>query len=181
MRRRTILIGLIGILALLIAVPVLAAGGKGGNAPGQAKEKAPKVEVTLNGTIESAAGADAETQYTLTDGGTTYTLDAGPAWFFGDDYPLKPYVGRNVTVVGEKADGSNEVEVISIDGTALREPGKPPWAGGWKRVGEKHPGWSQDKAERQKAKFGDCFPPGQCKEKPAKGADDADDAEETQD
>jgi hypothetical protein len=55
---------------------------------------------------------------------------------------------------------------------ALREPGKPPWAGGWKVVGEKHPGWSQEKADRFKAKFGDCFPPGQCKDKPDKGAGD---------
>jgi opacity protein-like surface antigen len=48
--------------------------------------------------------------------------------------------------------------------------GKPPWAGGWKRVGEGHPGWSQEKADRFKAKFGDCFPPGQCKDK-SKGED----------
>jgi hypothetical protein len=30
-------------------------------------------------------------------------------------------------------------------------------------VGEKHPGWSQAKADKFKAKFGGCFPPGQCK------------------
>ncbi len=155
-------------LTAIAAIPVLAGGNP--NAPGQSKEKTPKVEVTLTGTIEAATAAEGETTYTLTEGGTTYTLEAGPAWFFGDDYPLKPFVGKSVTVVGEKAEGSNEVEVISIDGTALREPGKPPWAGGWKRVGEKHPGWSQEKADRMKAKFGDCFPPGQCKDKskPAK-------------
>ena len=43
--------------------------------------------------------------------------------------------------------------------------GKPSWAGGWMRVGKDHPGWSQAKADRFKAKFGDCFPPGQCKDK----------------
>jgi hypothetical protein len=69
-----------------------------------------------------------------------------------------------VTIVGTKAADSNNVDVVSVDGTALREPGKPPWAGGWKRVGSIHPGWSQEKADRFKAKFGDCFPPGLCKQ-----------------
>jgi hypothetical protein len=39
-----------------------------------------------------------------------------------------------------------------VDGKTIREPGRPPWAGGWKVVGEKHPGWSQEKADRQAAK-----------------------------
>jgi len=153
------------LLAVLVAVPVLAA--KPSAPPGQQKDKAPKAAITLTGTIEAAANADGETVYTLADGGTTYTLEAGPRWFFGNDYPLQPYVGKSVTIVGEKAEGSNEVDVISIDGTALRAAGKPPWAGGWKVVGERHPGWSQEKADRMKAKFGDCFPPGQCKDKSA--------------
>ena len=109
--------------------------------------------------------------YRLSSGGTTYTLDAGPSWFFGDDHPLQARVGDGVTIVGEVAEGSTEVDVVSINGTALRAPGKPPWAGGWKRVGEDHPGWSEEKAarmaekaERMKAKFGDCFPPGRCKQ-----------------
>ena len=151
------------VLLVLVAVPVLAA--KPSAPPGQAKDKAPETEITLTGTVETSTDADGETTYTLADGGTTYTLEAGPRWFFGNAYPLQPFVGKSVTVIGEKADGSNEVDVISIDGTALREAGKPPWAGGWKRVGERHPGWSQEKADRMKAKFGDCFPPGQCKDK----------------
>jgi hypothetical protein len=166
------------ILALLVAVPVLAGTGNGKeNAPGQQKEKTPKVAITLNGTIETGpADEDGKASYTLTDGGKTYTLEAGPKWFFdAASYPLAKYVGKNVKVEGEIAEGSTEVDVISIDGTALRAPGKPPWAGGWKVVGEKHPGWSQEKADRMKAKFGDCFPPGQCKDKPNKGADDTDD------
>jgi hypothetical protein len=168
-RRLRILLAVIA-LTVIATVPVLAGNP---NAPGQQKEKTPKAPITLNGTIEAAAGEDGKRSYTLTDGGKTYTLEAGPRWFFdADKHPLDPYVGKNVKVEGEIAEGTTEVDVISVDGKALREPGKPPWAGGWKAVGEKHPGWSQAKADRFKAKFGDCFPPGQCKEKPAKGADE---------
>jgi len=169
MTRRPLLLIAVTTLAMLVAVPALAgqpsaAPGKG-SAPGQHKTKVAKVAITIAGTVEASTDADGNAAYTLTDGGTTYTLEAGPRWFFGDDYPLKPFVGKSVTIVGEKADGSNDISVVSIDGKALREPGKPPWAGGWKVVGERHPGWSQEKADRMKAKFGDCFPPGQCKDK----------------
>ena len=152
-------------LAALVAVPVFAA--KPSTPPGQAKEKVPSAPITISGTVESATDADGATTYTLTDGGKTYKLEAGPTWFF-ETYPLEAYVGKSVTIEGEIAEGSDEVDVISVDGKALREPGKPPWAGGWKRVGERHPGWSQEKADRMKDKFGDCFPPGQCKDKAAK-------------
>ena len=97
--------------------------------------------------------------------GETYTLEAGPSWYHGDNHPLKPFVGKSVTIVAEGAAGATELDVKSVNGTALRAPGKPPWAGGWKRVGAKHPGWSQAKADRFKTKFGDCFPPGKCKAK----------------
>lgn len=158
-------------LVVLAAVPVLAGGGNSGNAPGQQKEKVPSAPITISGTVETSTDADGETIYTLTDGGKTYKLEAGPKWFF-DTYPLQQYVGSSVTINGEIAEGSDVVDVLSVNGTVLREAGKPPWAGGWKAVGEKHPGWSQDKADRFKAKFGDCFPPGQCKDKSAKGADE---------
>jgi hypothetical protein len=160
------------IVALVAAVPVLAA--KPSQAPGQKdKDKGDKTPITLTGTIEVATDADGRDAYTLKSGGKTYTLEAGPAWFFGDKHPLKPYVGKSVTVVGEVAEGSTDVDVESVDGKALRAGGKPPWSGGWRRVGSIHPGWSQDKADRFKSKFGDCFPPGQCKDKPARGADES--------
>ena len=76
-----------------------------------------------------------------------------------------------MTVTGEAAEGSTEVDVLTVNGTVIREPGKPPWAGGWKQVGENHPGWSAEKAARwaekaakQGQKFGDCWPPGHCKQ-----------------
>lgn len=170
MHRRQLLTGL-GIVALLavVAVPVLAGGQGKQNAPGQAKEKVPTTPITISGTIEVTTDENGKDTYTLTDGGTTYTLSAGPPWFFGNNHPLEPYVGQSVTVDGEIAEGTTDVDVLAVDGTALRDPGKPPWAGGWKVVGERHPGWSQEKADRFDEKFGDCFPPGQCKDKPAGG------------
>ena len=184
MIRRVAVVLAIALLALVVALPALAAGGKAG-APGQNKSEVEKAPITISGTIEVATGDNGKKTYTLTDGGRTYTLGAGPKWFFDEGaYPLDKYVGQSVTIEGEIAADSDEVDVISVNGTALREPGKPPWAGGWKVVGERHPGWSQDKADRFEAKSGDCWPPGHCKDKskpdkpdkPA-GDDDADESE----
>jgi hypothetical protein len=158
-RRMVAGLGIVAVLVAVAAVPALAAKPENAHPETSA--------ITITGTVLVAAGPEGRDAYTLKDGGTTYQLEAGPAWFFGEHYPLKPYVGKNVTIVGEIAKGSTQVEVVSVDGIALRAPGKPPWAGGWRVVGSIHPGWSQDKADRFKAKFGDCFPPGQCKDKPA--------------
>ena len=176
-------------LAALVAIPAFAASptptpsgpaasakpeasGKPGNGPKAAKDKAPAADVTMSGTVAARTDADGNPEYTLTAGSTTYTLDAGPSWFWKDKNPLKAFVGKRVTVVGEQRQGATEVEVRTVDGKAIREPGKPPWAGGWKVVGKDHPGWSQEKADRwaaksaeKKARFGvDCWPPGHCKD-----------------
>ena len=168
-RRPILLVAVLVILAIVVALPALAADPSASPGPGNSGKakasKAPEVEVTLTGTLASSTDAEGETTFTLQSGGTTYNLDAGPSWFHGDKHPLKPFAGKIVTVIGEKASDSTEVEVKSVNGTVIRSPGKPPWAGGWKRVGSAHPGWSQAKADRMKAKFGDCFPPGQCKDK----------------
>ena len=144
-----------------------------------AAAKVPAVDVSLSGTVGTRTAADGTTEYTLTTGDTVVTLDAGPAWFFPNAYPLAPYVGQQVTVGGEQKEGATTVDVLTVNGTALREAGKPPWAGGWKTVGEQHPGWTQEKADRQAAKaarqaernaakqerFGlQCWPPGHCKD-----------------
>jgi len=177
-RRPIVLVIALAVLAILVALPALGAEPSPtpdgpGNSEKAKKEKVEKDPVTLNGTVASSTDTDGQTTYTINSGGTTYTLEAGPSWFYGDDHPLTPFVGKSVEIVGGKAADSNEVDVETVNGTALREGGKPPWAGGWKRVGEGHPGWSQEKADRFKAKFGDCFPPGQCKEKPNRGGSDA--------
>ncbi len=111
---------------------------------------APEHPVTLSGTVGKAAGDDAE--FTLTVGSTVYTLDAGPKWWWGDASPLAAAVGKHVTITGEQEDGSNDVDVLAIDGKQLRPAGRPPWAGGWKVVGPKHPGWAQWKVDKQAGK-----------------------------
>ena len=187
-------VGLI-VVAGLIAIPVLAASPtptpaspaatekpegsetpegteKPGKGPKTEKAETPEVAVTLTGTVGTKTDADGDVEYTLTVGARTYTLEAGPSWYWKDKHPLKPYVGKSVTVVGEQDQGGTSVDVQSVDGKAIREPGKPPWAGGPMRVGKDHPGWSQGKADRwaakaaaMKAKFGvDCWPPGHCKD-----------------
>ena len=171
--RRPIVTGL-GVMTLLFALAALPA-----LAAKPDKTHVEKSPITISGTVEVATDANGRESYTLKDGATTYQLEAGPPWFFGDKYPLKPFVGKKVTIEGEVAKGSTEVDVSSVDGTALRSAGKPPWAGGWKVVGAAHPGWSQEKADRMKAKFGDCFPPGQCKDKTRhQGADEGAEAPE---
>src|SRR3990170_5261346 len=172
MARRPVFTGL-ALIALLIAValPVVAADPSPRPVPPGQKNKPPKVEktpITVTGTVAETTDADGRSTFTLRSAGTTYTLDGGPSWFYGDDHPLKAFVGDSVTVVGARAPGETEIDVETVNGQAIRAPGKPPWAGGWKAVGERHPGWSQAKADRMKAKFGDCFPPGKCKEKPGK-------------
>lgn len=190
-RDLVVLLALIGVIALY-ALPTLAASPSPGAsaAPAAAstadpsakpeksrepkpakaeKAKTPEVAVTVSGVIGTRTDTDGKLEYTLTRGGTVLVLDAGPAWFFKDKHPLAAYVGKSVSVVGGQRAGSTEVDVESVDGKVLREPGKPPWAGGWKRVGKDHPGWSQEKWDRWQAKAKErgleCFPPGQCKDK----------------
>jgi hypothetical protein len=162
-----------GILVLaVIAAPAIAAdpnrvGGPPGGPPGQQgkpdKVKEPKDLITVTGTISVTTDADGAAVYRVAANGRTWDLQAGPRWFHGDRHPLRALVGKTVTITGETASGSGRIDVHAVDGKMLREAGRPPWAGGWKRVGEAHPGWSQDKADRFKARFGDCFPPGLCK------------------
>lgn len=136
--------------------------------------KGPATDVTVSGTVGTRTDADGRTEYTLTAGATTYVLDGGPSWFYGDAHPLKAYVGKRVTITGSQRAGEDELDVDAVDGKALRAGGKPPWAGGWKRVGERHPGWTQEKWDRWQTKAAgkakalgiSCFPPGQCKDKP---------------
>ena len=96
--------------------------------PGKA-DKAPEVEVTITGTVATRTDADGNTEYTTVAGGKTLVLEAGPSWFYGANHPLKPYVGKRVTITGEQRAGEAEVDVKTVNGTRLRAEGKPPWAG----------------------------------------------------
>src|SRR4051812_5126122 len=127
--------------------------GKGPKADKRDKADAePETPVTLSGAIGTTTDEDGETAYTLTVGSTVYELEVGPPWFWGDANPLKASIGKTVTIEGDQEGSTASVEVRIVDGKTIREPGKPPWAGGWKVVGKTHPGWSQEKADRQAAK-----------------------------
>ena len=115
---------------------------KPGNAakPDEAND-ANEVAVTAQGTVAATTDAKGRHQYTLTGGGKTWDLSDGPPWFWGDKNPLNAYVGKSVTVVGTTETGGTEIDVTTVDGKAIRAPGKPPWAGGPWVVGPTHPGW----------------------------------------
>ena len=177
---------LVAALTVLVAVaiPVLAAspaasGTAGasthpGKGPKESKE--PETPVSVRGVVGSTTDADGHVQFTLTADGKTLKLSAGPPWFWGDKNPLKGSVGKTVTIAGSQR--GDEIDVDTVDGVAIREPGRPPWAGGWKAVGSAHPGWTQEKADRfkdkAKARGVDCWPPGQCK---PHGADEPEESE----
>jgi hypothetical protein len=186
--RAPLLLVTLVVLIALVAIPVLAAspaptaGGaaaseKPGKGPKASKE--PEVAVTLRGVVSATTDAEGKTTYTIAADGKTLELDAGPAWFHGDKHPLKALVGKTVTITGGQS--GTEVDVETVDGTRLRAEGRPPWAGGWKANGARHPGWTAEKAARWAAKAADraakrggaaglardagCWPPGKCKDK----------------
>ena len=173
-RSSLVVLGFVAIAALVavVALPALAASPSAspGEQPGKGPKasEAPEVAVTVRGLVSATTAADGGTTYTLIADGTTLRLEAGPPWFYGSKSPLAPYVGKTVTIAGERR--GDELDVETVDGVAIRAPGRPPWAGGWKAVGSAHPGWSQEKADRW-AQTHDgaaqpgagCWPPGHCK------------------
>lgn len=173
------------VLALAVAAPALSADpspsvppGRQGEKPGppdhaRAKAKAPKVEVTLTGTLARTTDDRGRPTYTLSAGGRTYELGAGPKWHWGDNNPLNAYVGTSVTVMGWLREGTTDVSVDTVDGTAIRAAGKPPWAGGPWVVGEGHPGWKDWMKDGKPGHGrGREHAPGQLKDRT--GEDDAD-------
>ncbi len=156
LNRRVGLLVVSGVALLAIAIPVLAASPSAAppkesksEKPGKAAkaEKGPETAVTLGGTVQKSVDAGDDPTYTMTVSGTTWTLSAGPPWFWGDKNPLDAFVGKSVVVAGTTRAGEAEVDVETVDGTALREPGKPPWAGGPWVVGPTHPGWKDSMAD----------------------------------
>ena len=140
--------------------------------PGQQKnaeknaEKGPEVAFTGSGQVTASEDGQGRPEYTITVSGKTWTLSAGPKWFWGTDSPLAAYVGKTVDVVGTSREGSTEVDVTTVNGTAIREEGRPPWAGGPFRVGEKHPGWKARGAHPGR-ELGRELAPGQAKKNQA--------------
>jgi hypothetical protein len=131
------------------ASPTPAATEKPGQGPKTDKpDKVPEVAVSLSGRVGTMADEDGSIAYTLTVGTTVYDLHVGPPWWWGENHPLKDLVGKTASVTGERAEGSLDVDVFAVNGKVLREAGRPPWAGGWKVVGERHPGWAQWKVDK---------------------------------
>ena len=140
---RRVLLPLAGLAAiLLIAAPVLGANPS----PKPAKaDKGPEIAKTMSGTVATSLDEKGRATYTMVVDGVTWELSAGPKWFWGASNPLAAYVGKSVQVTGTYHAGKNELDVVTVDGKALRAEGKPPWAGGPKVVGSSHPGWKDGK------------------------------------
>lgn len=140
--------------------------------PKPVRSHVPSETVELRGMIRTATGEDGRVAYELVDAaGAVWRLEVGPPWWWGTADPLAAYAGRTVTVTGERPLGEQDVDVLAIDGKTVREAGRPPWAGGWRAVGERHPGWTRTKADRweakQAAKLERCsgeHPPGYCRQ-----------------
>lgn len=127
---------------LLVAAPVLGANPS----PKPAKaDKAPAIAKTITGTVASSLDSKGRPTYAMVVGGVTWELSAGPKWFWGANNPLAAYVGKSVEVTGTYHAGETDLDVATVDGKALRAAGKPPWAGGPKVVGSRHPGWKEGK------------------------------------
>jgi hypothetical protein len=150
MRFRPGLLAIGAIVALTLSGSVLAASPEpsGSEGPGRSKEakqakpdKGPELTTTITGTVTKGQDDKGRPSYAMTVGGTTWQLSAGPPWFLGDDNPLEASVGKRVTIVGTYHEGETDLSVDTVDGTTIRAAGKPPWAGGPKAVGERHPGW----------------------------------------
>ncbi len=182
--RRVGLALIAGLAVLTVSVPALAASRSPAASPQAAVTPAPaatpgksakpdkaakpkkglETALTLKGTVQKATDDKGRPTFTLTVDGKTWTISAGPPWFWGDKNPLAAFVGTSVTVAGTTRAGGTEVDVETVNGTALREPGKPPWAGGPWVVGKTHPGWKDWKADGKAGKgHGRENAPGQAK------------------
>jgi hypothetical protein len=179
--RRVGLVALAGLTALAISIPVFAASPSPSAAPSGGAEpqtsakpaksakpdkaaNGPEIAITLTGTVTTGKDDKGRPTFTMTAQGKAWTLSAGPSWFWGDKNPLAASVGKSVTVVGTQEQGGTEVDVETVDGKALRVPGKPPWAGGPWVVGPTHPGWKSWMADGKPGKAnGNATAPGQLK------------------
>ncbi len=124
--------------------------------PAEAAETpdADEVVTTLKGVLTTKKDAEGEVDYYIGD----VQLSVGPPWFWGAKHPLVGLVGQAITMTGHMETGNPvkakakanatakdagpEFEVLTVNGKTIREPGKPPWAGGPKVVGPSHPGYA---------------------------------------
>ena len=77
------------------------------------------------------------------------------------DRRFSPFCWRTKMALAHKG-----LDVETVDGTAIRAPGKPPWAGGPWAVGSTHPGWKPWMADGKPGNGnGRAGAPGQSKDK----------------
>jgi hypothetical protein len=144
-------VGITGLLVALAAVLLLVSMGKGSAQSAQEESESERL-VEKTGTVGTTQDPDGDTEYTLAAEDGVFNLGVGPPWFYEGNHPLAPLVGKTVTVTGEskigKKTGEPEIDVYSFTSddqtTQIRSSsGKPPWAGGPKVVGPKHPGFGK--------------------------------------
>ena len=155
---------------LAISIPVLGASPSPSAAPEKSAKpgKGPETAITLTGIVQKVVDPNGRPTYTMSADGKTWTISAGPPWFWGNKNPLAAFAGKSVTIVGSTRAGDPEVDVETVDGKPLREPGKPPWAGGPWVVGPTHPGWKPWMADGKRGNgHGRDNAPGQVKKESA--------------
>jgi hypothetical protein len=164
-RDRRLLFIVAGIAALtLVAAPALAA-----------KPEGPELTKTLSGTVSSVEDGKGRPGFQMTVGGVTWELSAGPKWFWGASNPLAAFVGKAVEVTGTYRAGETDLDVDTVDGAAIRPPGRPAWAGGPKVVGKSHPGWKDGKPGKGQGRargHGRANAPGQLKDRTEESSTD---------
>jgi hypothetical protein len=153
--------------------------GKPDKLPGA--ERGPKAEkgatipasaTTWSGQVGTRTDDEGRIVYTLTVGSSVYDLRIGPRWWSGASNPLHAQVGKTAEIQGMQPGDEPVIHVWAVNGSQLRGAGKPAWAGGWKAVGDGHPGWSQEKADRWAERMKDGhrgWGPGGRPDKPASG------------
>ena len=104
-----------------------------------------EVAVTVQGTVTKGTDEAGRPTYSVTAGGKTWELSAGPSWYWGDKNPLNAYVGKSVSIAGSTHAGETELDVETVDGTALRAPASRRGPAGRgssaRRTRDGSPGW----------------------------------------
>lgn len=85
----------------------------------------------VTGTLSTEPAADGSATYRLETAAGTLVLEVGPPRYWGQEHPLAPFVGQQVTVTGIAEPGGDRLAVFAVGDQVIRGPGRPPWAGGW--------------------------------------------------
>ena len=124
--KRVIFIVAVATLVLTLTTGA-AFAGKGPPSP-KTPPPCPETLVTVHGTIGTMVCAN---EYNfLADDGAAYILDCGPPW-----YKVVTLDPGAATVSGELEKSNTEIGVYKVTydngkEVVVRDPGKPPWAGG---------------------------------------------------